>query len=217
MAVEDLIADLNAQLSGLGESYEDLALRDKVLRLVAILKNVRKLNVKVAQEGGADANDARRRILLYLTANVGIPVHANELEVVSGISEYARRVRELRTEEGYAVSTHYTGRPDLAGNLYVLESIDRVAEPHDRHISNDVQQEVYRRDNNSCQLCGGTLALWTRPGSSMLELHHVLNHVNRGSNLANNLLVLCNACHDDVHAGRIALPNGELDPLINNE
>ena len=212
MAVDKLIADLNARLTDLSDSYDDLEFRDKILRLVDILKGLRKLNVGVAQDSGADANDARRRILQYLIANVGTPVHANELEVVGGISEYARRVRELRTEEGYAVSTTYTGRPDLPGNLYVLESVDRVAEPHDRHISNEVQQEVYRRDNSTCQLCGGTIGNWTRPGSSMLELHHILNHNNRGPNLASNLLVLCNACHDDIHAGRIALLNGTLDP-----
>lgn len=212
MAVDSLIDDMNEKLAELNDSYADLALRDKILRLVVILKDLRKLNVKVAQESGANATDARRRILLYLIANVGTPVHANELEVVGGISEYARRVRELRTEEGYAVSTLYTGRPDLAKDLYVLESVDRVAEPHDRRIPNEVQQEVYRRDNNTCCLCGGSVGHWTRLGSSMLELHHILHHVNQGVNLASNLLVLCNACHDEIHAGTHALPDGRFDP-----
>lgn len=211
--VERLIAEINQELETLQKDYSGLSLRERVLRLTEVLKKDRSLNVKIACESGCNASDARRRLLLYLQSNVGIPVHATELEVVASISEYARRVRELRTEEGYAIATRYTGRPDLPGNWYVLESVERVAEPHDRRIQPEVQKLVYERDANTCRLCGGTIEHWVKPGSSMLELHHIQNHAARGSNLASNLIVLCNVCHDEVHAGRLALPDGLLDPL----
>jgi hypothetical protein len=64
---------------------------------------------------------ARDRILLYLLAHVGAPVEKEELDGVSGIQEWARRVRELRLEEGWRISTQ-ENRDDLAPGQYLLES-----------------------------------------------------------------------------------------------
>lgn len=68
--------------------------------------------------------------------------------------EFERRVRELRTEEGYAIATKVTGRPDLRIGEYILLSTDRVSVAHDRHIPIDVQRAVYERDSNACRACG---------------------------------------------------------------
>lgn len=46
---------------------------------------------------------ARVKILRYLQDNVGHWVHGEELAAVSGIGEWARRVRELRVEHGYDI------------------------------------------------------------------------------------------------------------------
>lgn len=46
---------------------------------------------------------ARVKILRYLQDNVGRWVHGEELAAVSGIGEWARRVRELRVEHGYDI------------------------------------------------------------------------------------------------------------------
>ena len=93
------------------------------------------------------------RLLAFLQENVGRVVTTEELAYVSRErSEFGRRVRELRTEDGWAVATRFTGRPDLHSGEYVLESIERVAEPHDRRIPHDVQKEVYTRDENKSTL-----------------------------------------------------------------
>lgn len=120
--------------------------------------------------------------------------------------EFGRCVPELRTEEGYAIATHFTGRPDLKMGDYVLESADRIAEPHDRKIPFDVQKLVYDRAHNTCQLCGWNRDRWTRDDPRILELHHVAEHVDGGRNVPENLVVLCSKCHDDLHAARVELP-----------
>jgi biotin operon repressor len=58
---------------------------------------------------------ARPRILAYLLDHVGETVSGEELGAVSGIQEWARRVRELRDERGYDIT-------ELGGSLYRLES-----------------------------------------------------------------------------------------------
>jgi hypothetical protein len=53
------------------------------------------------------------RILGYLRMFVGIEIEGEELEVVSGISEYARRVREWRVQFGWPIKH--------TGSRYILE------------------------------------------------------------------------------------------------
>lgn len=146
------------------------------------------------------------KILNYLLENVGQVVTTEELAyVASGKKEFARRVRELRTEEGYAIATKVTGRPDLNVGEYILLSADRVAVPHDRHIPIEVQREVYRRDNNACRACGWNVAMHTMTDPRILELHHLQAHEDQGANTVKNLIVLCSRCHDKVHAGTLAI------------
>jgi hypothetical protein len=107
---------------------------------------------------------------------------------------------------GYAVATRFTGRPDLNAGEYVLLSIERVAEPHDRHIPSDVQRAVYERDSSTCQHCGWNMSMWSVADPRILELHHVTAHAQRGANDLENLIVLCSYCHDEVHAGAHQAP-----------
>jgi biotin operon repressor len=51
----------------------------------------------------ARGEGARTQILQYLKEHVGQPVFGEELREVSGIQEWARRVRELRVESGYTI------------------------------------------------------------------------------------------------------------------
>jgi hypothetical protein len=146
---------------------------------------------------------SQKRLLEFLLENVGQVVTTEELGYVAkDTSEFPRRVRELRTEDGYLIATKFTGRPDLRIGQYVLQSADRIADPHDRHIPDAVQKGVYGRDSNTCRLCGWTRERWTSADPRILELHHLEHHATRGSNDEKNLIVICSRCHDDVHAGR---------------
>ncbi len=146
---------------------------------------------------------SKQRVLAYFRESVGHVVTTEELAYVAkGAKEFARRSRELRTEDGYAIATRFTGRPDLGMGEYILLSAERIAEPHDRHIPEPVQKHVYERDRNTCRLCNWNQALWTPDDPRFLELHHLEAHETGGENIERNLAVVCNKCHDDVHAGR---------------
>jgi hypothetical protein len=157
--------------------------------------------IRKRKEGGSSA-----RLLCYLIENVGQIVTTEELAYVAKTREFGRRVRELRTEQGYPIATMFTGRPDLKMGEYVLESTQRISEPHDRNIPFDVQKDVYARDRNTCRLDGWTHDRWSREDPRILELHHIREHAEHGANSPDNLVVLCSRCHDDVHAGRRRLP-----------
>lgn len=142
----------------------------------------------------------QNKILEFFRRNVGKPVTNEELRyVANNRSEWARRVRELRTEEGWPIATKTTGRPDLPVGVYVLP-IDRQEQMHDRNIPDAVRGRVLRRDRFACQECGWTQEQWHPADPRFLELHHLRHHVDRGENVEANLVTLCNVCHDMRHS-----------------
>jgi hypothetical protein len=139
------------------------------------------------------------KILRYLRANVGKPVTGEELRyVANNRKEWARRSRELRTEDGWPVATRFSGRPDLSMGVYVLEE-DRQAPAHDRHIKEKVRRDVLIRDKFTCRDCGWSHTKANPSDMRFLELHHLVHHARRGENIEQNLLTLCNICHDERH------------------
>lgn len=62
--------------------------------------------------------------LLYLQLYVGEPILTAELEIVSGIPTYARRLRQLRVEQGYDI----VSEPSQEGWTYTLR--DATPNPH---------------------------------------------------------------------------------------
>ncbi len=166
-----------------------------------------KLANRIRRDSAMGSQD---RLLAYFKESIGEVITTEELAYVAKARQYARRVRELRTEHGYAIATKFTGRPDLNMGEYVMESADRVAEPHDRQIPFDVQKAVYERDENRCLLCGWTRKRWSRTDPRILELHHLQQHAEGGHNSPENLIVICSRCHDDVHAERRTIPDDVL-------
>ena len=141
----------------------------------------------------------REKLLKFLRENVGQSVTNEELRYVAGNkTEWARRVRELRTEYGWPIATKTTGRPDLGIGVYVLQA-DRQSAEHDRSIPDDVRREVLRRDGYKCQQCGWSHDEWNPSDPRHLELHHIKHHVKGGENTQGNLKTLCTVCHDKVH------------------
>ena len=136
----------------------------------------------------------------YKCKNVGTPVTGEELSYLAGnTKEWARRVRELRTEDGWPIATKNTGRNDLPVGVYVLEE-DRQAYEHDRIIPDPIRVAVLERDGFKCTCCGWSRDKLNRDDPrKMLELHHKQQHKDGGENTIENLITLCNVCHDDVH------------------
>ena len=296
-SIEWLIAQIDNQLKIFGRDRLNMTLREKVIFLTKIHEDFRDLGVSALAESGIASDNARERIRLYLIEYVGTVIDGVELQIVSGIAEfarrirelrkesgyqiasgatpdpgtgidlkpdqyllvtvkpdsdasrrwhianrirrsgegsqqrvlkflienvgkvvtteelayvaknakeYARRIRELRTEQGYSIATRFTGRPDLSVGQYILQSTERVAEPHDRKIPHDLQKDVYARDINKCRICGWTHEHWSAADPRILELHHLNPHRKHGANELKNLIVICSKCHDEVHAGKHA-------------
>ena len=146
-----------------------------------------------------ERGSVRDKILKFLRSNVGRGVTNEELRYVAGDkTEWARRVRELRTEHGWPIATKTTGRPDLGVGAYVLQA-DRQSPEHDRSIPDDVRREVLRRDGYRCRSCSWSNDEWNPSDARHLELHHIQHHVKGGANVKENLKTLCTVCHDKVH------------------
>jgi hypothetical protein len=152
-----------------------------------------------ANEIRRNKRGAKASIIEYLRINVGKIVTGEELRYVArNAAEWARRVRELRTEDGWPIRSRQNGRPDLANGTYILEE-DRQAPSHDRQIEDQVRREVLKRDGYSCCACDWNREAWNADDPRYLELHHVKHHATGGENSVNNLITLCNICHDIKH------------------
>lgn len=96
---------------------------------------------------------ARARLRAHFLSNIGRVMDSAELRPIAGnISEWARRVRELRTNEGFLILTH-NDRADLKPGQYLLES----AKPQPafaRGISKEARAFVLDRNGFTCQMCG---------------------------------------------------------------
>ncbi|MGO8089607.1 HNH endonuclease [Rhizobium leguminosarum] len=146
-------------------------------------------------------DSVRDKILTYLKQNVGKPVLGEELRYLSpSKTEWARRVRELRTEYGWSVASRMSGRPDLDVGVYILEH-EHQARENDRKIKDPVRVNVLQRDGHKCRVCQ-----WSYKDRQygdprqFLELHHIEHHAKGGANEMDNLITLCNVHHDEVHA-----------------
>ena len=99
-----------------------LAAHDWLVALAAMGKHQvrdRKIASDVARRLGLPRG-AKPRLLAYLQLRKGQVVDKDELSGVSGIHEWARRVRELRVEDGWRIASDET-RDDLRPGQYVLE------------------------------------------------------------------------------------------------
>lgn len=63
----------------------------------------------------------------------------------------------------------------------------------------NVREYVLFRDGHECQCCHG------RSGNPILNVHHLESRMT-GGNAPNNLITLCETCHQDYHQGKITLP-----------
>lgn len=100
----DLLTDFEQHLN------ED-DLREQVQALVPAVYLLRDLGSSLIPKD--DANSARERILYYLHRYKLTVISGDELAVVSGISQYARRIRELRVEYGWPIYSGMTANEML--------------------------------------------------------------------------------------------------------
>lgn len=139
-----------------------------------------------------EETSGKGRIREHLTDKVGRAVESETLARISGISEYARRVRELRNEEGFVVDSTRT-REELGGDDYFVVEIRDVDEK--TRISAQARYEQLQREQR-CRNCGRTV---DNPDVRYMEVDHVESFVDfdhpDAVNDPSNLQTLCNRCH----------------------
>ena len=142
---------------------------------------------------------AKAKLRAHFLARIGQVMTADELKVVgNGSSEWARRVRELRDEEGYAILTH-NDRSDLKPGEYLLES-SKPKPAFARQMSKEVRAFVLDRNGFTCQMCGavaGELHPFDPAGRrTRLHIGHIIDKSKGGSDDYSNLRALCSLCNE---------------------
>ena len=141
---------------------------------------------------------AKARLREHFLKNLGKVMDSDELKKVSGNqSEWARRVRELRNEEGLQILTH-NDRSELKPGQYLLET-KTPAPAFERSISKETRAYVLDRNGYTCQMCGA-VAGETHPYQSArktrLHIGHIVDKSQGGSDEPANLQALCSVCNE---------------------
>ena len=139
---------------------------------------------------------ARDRLRNYFEANVGKIITTQKLREVAGISEYARRIRELRNEEGLQIKSHIDSH-DLKPGEYILESLERLPVVG-RGISPQLRSKILERNGYTCQLCGagpGDRDPFNPSRRIRLDIDHIIPISADGTDDPDNLRVLCSSCN----------------------
>lgn len=141
---------------------------------------------------------ARAKLRSYFLSNIGRKMDSNELRKVAGdISEWARRIRELRTEEGYQILTH-NDRADLKPGEYLLES-DKPQPAFARLLSKELRALVLDRNGFTCQMCGavaGEAHPYDASRKTRLHIAHVVDKSMGGTDEFSNLRAICSVCNE---------------------
>ena len=141
---------------------------------------------------------ARALLRTHFLKNVGRVMNSSELREVAGnINEWARRVRELRTEEGYQILTH-NDRDTLKPGEYLLENSKPVP-AFERAISKETRAFVLDRNGFTCQQCGavaGEIHPYDPTRKTRLHIGHIIDKSMGGTDEASNLRALCSVCNE---------------------
>ena len=157
---------------------------------------------------------ARDNLRAHFLNNIGKVMDSDQLRRVAGdITEWARRVRELRTEEGYQILTH-NDRDDLKPGQYIL--LDPAPKPaFERAISKETRAYVLDRNGFTCQMCGavaGEPHPYDPTRRTRLHLGHVIDKSLGGTDDASNLRAICSVCNEG--ASNLTLQRPHADKLL---
>ena len=141
---------------------------------------------------------SKKRILAYLLANLGRVLTSDDIRAASGnASEWARRLRELRDEEGYQILSH-NDRADLRPGHYIIETDERRP-VLPRGISKETRAWVLERNGYTCQMCGlgaGDPDPFDPQRKVRLSMGHIIDKSLGGTADPDNLRAVCTNCNE---------------------
>jgi len=157
---------------------------------------------------------ARGKLRAHFLSNIGRVMDSDELRLVAeNQSEWARRVRELRTEEGYLILTH-NDRSDLKPGQYLLET-PKPQPAFQRAISKETRAFVLDRNGFTCQMCGavaGEAHPYDVTRKTRLHLGHIIDKSLGGTDDPANLRAICSVCNEG--ASNATLTRPDLQKLL---
>jgi hypothetical protein len=141
---------------------------------------------------------SKYKILEFFLENIGTVLDGKDIqEAGGGVTEWARRVRELRNEEGYQILSH-KDRKSLKPGQYLLENEKRVP-AFKRDVAKDTRAWVLERNGYTCQMCGVAAGDPDPLGSSRtvrLTIGHIVDKSKGGDDSAKNLRAVCMGCNE---------------------
>jgi 5-methylcytosine-specific restriction endonuclease McrA len=140
---------------------------------------------------------SRAKLREFFISNVGQVLDSDTLRQVAGTSEWGRRVRELRNEEGMNIVTH-NDRSELKPGQYLLVSLKPVPS-FERGISKETRAFVLDRNGFTCQMCGaaaGEPHPYDAGRKTRLHIGHTIDKSMGGTDDPNNLRAICSVCNE---------------------
>lgn len=156
---------------------------------------------------------ARDKLRQYFLDHLGEVLDSDTLREIAGISEWARRVRELRNEEGYQILTHHD-RSDLKPGQYVLEN-SKPQPAFAREISKETRAYVLDRNGFTCQMCGavaGEPHPYDPTRKTRLHIGHIIDKSMGGTDDPANLRAICSVCNEG--ASNLTLDRPSYEKLL---
>jgi len=169
----------------------------------------KKSKIKTTSKG----KGARGKLREYFKLNVGKTLNSNELRGIAGTSEWARRVRELRNEEGMNIVTH-NDRSELKPGQYLLLNLKPLPS-FERGISKETRAFVLDRNGFTCQMCGaaaGEMHPYDSGRKTRLHIGHIIDKSMGGTDESGNLRAICSVCNEG--ASNLTLNRPEAIKLI---
>ena len=150
------------------------------------------MNKKVSKSKGS-----RAKLREYFIENVGKVLNSDTLREVAGTSEWGRRVRELRNEEGMNIVTH-NDRSELKPGEYFLVNLKPLP-AFERGISKEARAFVLDRNGFTCQMCGaaaGEPHPYDAGRKTRLHIGHIIDKTMGGNDEPGNLRAICSVCNE---------------------
>lgn len=152
---------------------------------------------------------SKQLILEYFLENVGKVLESRDIQAASGGAvEWARRVRELRNEEGYQILSH-KDLADLKPNQYLLETVKRQP-AFKRSISKETRAWVLERNGYTCQMCGlaaGDPDPFGGDRTVRLTMGHIIDKSKGGDDSPQNLRAVCTNCNEGLQNTSLPKPD----------
>jgi hypothetical protein len=152
---------------------------------------------------------ARKKLKEFLLQHVGEVLDSDDLRKASGnASEWARRVRELRNEEGMNIVTH-NDRSELKPGQYML--LDTKPLPSfARNMSKETRAYVLDRNGFTCQMCGavaGEPHPFDATRKTRLHIGHIIDKSKGGTDDPSNLRAICSVCNEGAQNATLIRPD----------